>query len=142
MDIKTSELPNLVGKVLVVQVEVDLDDEDFREITGKCLVANAAGLVVQTRSRSEMIEMSKIIDLDVQVKPRRLVRRWIEVIDDEGLRQHLLDRHGLPFEMVRACSASDAVILHNSVDHSKLGHEHGVKPQRNPGRPRFARPVD
>lgn len=143
MDIKTSELPDLVGKVLVVQVEVkDSDDEDFQEIRGKCLIANTKGLVIQTRSRSEMLALEDIIDLEVEPRVRRLTRRWIGETEPDGVRQHLLDRHGMPFDTVRLLSASDASTIHNKINHVLLGHEHGIKPHRSAGRPRYVRPVD
>lgn len=127
MEVTTSDLPGLVGKVLVVQVVVDSDDEDYREITGRCLVAAATGLVIQTKSRSEIINMDDVIDIILEQKARRLSRRKLGVIPDDAVRQHLLDRHGMPLDLVKKLDVAAAVEIHSKVDHSKLGHVHHVK---------------
>jgi hypothetical protein len=137
MGITTSELPNLIGKVLVVQVTVvGQDDEDYREVRGKCLVANDAGLVIQTRSRSEMIKMAEVIDVDVEPKVKRLTHRWLGEIDDDAVRQHLLDRHGMPYDLIKSLDERTAVGLHDKINHAQLGHRHEEKPHRSAGRPK------
>lgn len=137
MGITTSELPNLIGKILVVQVTVvGVDDEDYREVRGKCLVANAAGLVIQTRSRSEMVNMADVIDVDIEPKMKRLTRRWLGEIEDDAVRQHLLDRHGMPFDLIKSMDVHMAVALHDKINHQPLGHRHEDKPLRSAGRPK------
>jgi hypothetical protein len=131
VEITTSELRNLPGKLLLVQVNVvGSDEEDFREVRGRCLVANNGGLVIQTKHRSEMIQMRDIIDIEYDTKPKRLARRRLDEISDEAVRQHLLDRHGLPYEIVKQMDVQTAVTLHNKYNHGTLGHEHGTKPTR------------
>lgn len=140
--IKTSDLPDLVGKSIIVQVEIiGSDDEDYREVRGKCVAANEGGVVVQTRSTAEIIKLSHIIDIDIELKSRRLVRRWIDPIDPEGIRQHLIDRHGMIFDMVRGIDVPNSVLMHAAVNHVILGHEHGPKPARSDRRT-YVRPVD
>lgn len=141
-EIKASDLPGLVGKVIVVQVEVNNDDEDFREVRGKCLAGNEGGLVVQTRTSAVMIPLVDIIDVDIEPKNRRLIKRYIDPIDPDGARQHLLDRHGLPYDMLRQVSPAESVLMHAAADHGKLGHEHGPKPESTERRGRYIRPVD
>jgi len=136
MDIKVNELPNLVGKFLVVQVEVDSDDEDFREVEGKCLVATSSGLVVQTKSKSELLEMGRVIDIDVIELVRRLSVRWLDHVSPAAVRQHLLDRHGLRFDLLKVMDVETAVKLHDGIDHTALGHRHGEKEKRAAGRPK------
>lgn len=147
MSIKASELPNFKDKIITVQVDLTRSDpggdETYREVTGRCLHATPEAIAVQPpRGKMEIIKIEDILDVDEQARPRRLVRRWIDVIPTESVRQHLIDRHGMPFDLVRALSVEDAEKMHNTIKHDSLGHEHGDKPARIAGRPRYARPED
>lgn len=68
--------------------------------------------------------------------PVRLTRRWIQGTSAMNVRQHLLDRHGMPFSFIKAMDDTQAFEAHDKINHSDLGHAHGEKPQRRPGRPR------
>ena len=137
---KAEDLAGFVGKIVVVQVDVKPisdDDDTFREVTGKCMAATLDGLVIQQKSTVELIKMMDILDVEVVTLKRttRLVRRYVEVVTDSTARQHLLDRHGLPFEVVRSLTPTDGVMFHSAVKHDALGHGHGAKPPGKPGRP-------
>lgn len=137
MEIKTSDLPDLVGQVLAVQVNVvGSDDEDFREVSGKCIATSPAGIVIQTKQRSEIIKIADIIDLDIVPKTRRLLVRYVGELEEIAVRQHLLDRHGVPFALVKNMEAKIAAAMHDKIDHSQLGHRHEDKPRRGAGRPK------
>lgn len=83
-----------------------------------------------------MIEMADIIDIDLEPKVRRLARRWIGTIGIEVVRQHLLDRHGYPFDLVKNMDAKVAGQVHDALSHERLGHQHGERPPRRAGRPK------
>lgn len=68
--------------------------------------------------------------------PVRLTRRWIAGISAVNVRQHLLDRHGMPFPLIKDMNDEQAHAAHAAINHQDLGHAHGEKPQRRPGRPR------
>jgi hypothetical protein len=145
LSIKASELPDLKGKLVVVQITVTGDDdEDFREVSGKVLAATSESIAIQPpRGKLELIMAADIIDIEIMGRVRRLVKRWIEDIDEEHVRQHFVDRHGTPMDLVRTLSDRDALKMHGAVNHDALGHGHGERPVRPSGRPpRYTRPVD
>lgn len=137
---KAEEYAGLVDMWLTVQQDLPgaADGEDtFREVTGKCVASGEKGLVLQVKGRTLIFEAKDILDVEVIGKRRnsRVSIRWIDKIDQTIVRQHLLDRHGLPLAIVRGLSSTDAMRMHDAVDHEKLGHRHGVRPPGKPGRP-------
>lgn len=155
MPIKMSDLADLINKVVTVQIDISntSEDEDFREITGKLLAATSKGIVVQTRSNTEIIELSALLDVEEAAKRPTLhivrrwiktvtlgtptgvvVKRWIEEAAMPSVRQHLTDRHGVPLDLIKALSPEAAMTMHQGIDHSLLGHEHGTKPPGKRGR--------
>lgn len=133
MPIKANELPGLKGKLVIVQVTVHGDDdEDYREVSGRVLAAAVDSIAIQPpRGKLELIMAVDIIDIDLQPRSRRLVKRWIDAMSDDHVRQHLADRHGVPLDLLRPISDKDAAKMHNAKNHETLGHGHGVKPTRS-----------
>lgn len=139
--IKASQLPNFLGRTVIVQEDLtgrgDPGD-DYREVQGKVTSATTAGLVIQTRRSVEIIEAQHILDVEELTRStvRRLVRRWIKHPNAESIKQHLVDRHGFPWDLVAAKEISADMLLakHEKMDHSNLGHNHGEKPPSTRGR--------
>lgn len=137
--IKASDLPRFKDRRVIVQEDLtgrtaDAGD-DYREVEGKVVAATEDGLAIQTRTSVVMIQAKHILDVEELTRtiPRRLVRRWIRDATPESVKQHLLDRHGLPFALIqpKEMTAEMLIIMHNKIDHSKLGHNHGDKPPSN-----------
>lgn len=137
MPLKLSDLPQYLGRTIVVQEDLigfaDVDD-DFREHEGKVVRADERGLVLETRHGTVIIDASRILDCDVTLRSsvRRLMRRWLRDATPAIVRQHLLDRHGMPYDLVSAKAMDNEAFfeMHQRIDHSGLGHQHGEKPQR------------
>lgn len=129
--IDPNRILDLTDKRVVVQVKDDMGD-GVREIEGKVLASDRTGLVIQTRSGTSIINTSEIEDIEVIVPnmQRRLIKRWIQEIEPGSVRQHLVDRHGMPFDLINALPDGNAVQVHNQLPHGNLGHDHGNKPSR------------
>lgn len=140
MEIKAAELPLFKDKKVVVQEDLTgrSQDEDYREVEGRVIEATVKGLVVQTRTGVVIIMTQHILDVEeVKKNPtKRLVKRWIRESTLESVKQHLLDRHGWPFDLVSEKAMPTDMLLHRHdlIDHSNLGHGHGDKPASTRGR--------
>lgn len=137
---KALDLPSFTGRRVIVQVDTinnpaypDAEDT-YIELEGKVVRADENGMVLDTKQKSEIVPVKFILDIDPVTRPpsRRLVRRWLREQTEAGVRQHLVDRHGYPFDLVSAkAMTADALLkMHNGINHSNLGHQHGVKPTR------------
>lgn len=135
--LRLSDLPQYLGKVIVVQEDTSQDpdtDDDFKEYEGKVVRADESGLVLETRHGTRIIRANRILDADVSIKStvRRLVRRWLREPTPATVRQHLLDRHGMPFDLISAKEMDNEAYyhMHQGINHAGLGHRHGEKPKR------------
>ena len=152
---KISDIVDLVDKMVTVQVDISRqsEDEDFREVNGKLLAVSPNGLVIQNKTGTEIIELANLLDIEETpkqpslhivrrwIKPVTLgsatgavVKRWAEEATVPSVRQHLADRHGVPLDLIKAATPEAALVLHDSIDHKLLGHEHGIKPPGTRGR--------
>lgn len=138
---KATDLPSYEGKRVIVQEDIThlKTDEDFREVEGMVHRADASGLVVRTGGGVVIIPASRILDVDIKISSR-LQRRWLKVPTITVVRQHLLDRHGFPFDLVATPGVDHKVYLemHTKIDHANLGHNHGEKPASTRGRKKLA----
>lgn len=135
---KAEDLPSFEGKRVIVTEDITHlgTDEDFREVEGTVGRADKTGLVLQTaREGVVIIPANRILDVDIKVT-NRLQRRWLREATPSTVRQHLLDRHGMPFDLVAAPGLDPKAYLemHSKIDHSNLGHQHGTKPPSSRGR--------
>lgn len=140
MSVKAIDLANFIGKQATVQVDTthDSSDEDFREVSGKILAAGPTGLVVQTKTGSQIIKAEHLLDVEeiVRATSRRLTRRWIREAALTDSRQHLVDRHGMPMSIAQLLTDAEALEMHEKANHEDKGHSHGEKPRQRRGRPR------
>lgn len=138
---KATDLPTFEGKRVIVTQDIThlSDDEDFREVKGMVHKADTAGLVLRTNGGVVIIPASQVLDVDIELISR-LQRRWLRVPTLSVVRQHLLDRHGMPFDLVAApgMEVKAYLAMHERIDHSNLGHQHGEKPPSNRGRKKLA----
>ncbi len=122
---KLSDLPGLVGK----QVTVELEDGDLgdlpMEVTGKMLAADPKeGCVVETKDGTIILSLSEIRDVNIAQPRTKVVRRMLRWIPERQVKQHVLDRHGMPWDIIRAMSHRGVHLMHDAIDHSNLGHRH------------------
>lgn len=69
--------------------------------------------------------------------PRVIVQRFVDD-SDSSARQHMADRHGMPFKLLNAFSDSELQLMHTAVNHSRIAHRHTqtVEPAATPVIPR------
>jgi hypothetical protein len=138
---KADDLITFEGKRVIVQEDITHlgSDEDFREVEGTVGKADATGLVLQTSKGVTIIPVARILDVEVKL-PNRLQRRWLREAGASTVRQHLLDRHGMPFDLIAAQGVDHKLYLemHSKIDHGNLGHQHGVRPPSTRGRKKLS----
>lgn len=121
MSLKLSELHLLIGKRVVVEMQ---GTSGTFEIEGNVRSADTTGIVLLAKEGPSIITISEMIDIYETDAPRPLVRRKLRHIGARQARQHLLDRHGMALDLIRATTAATAFILHEALNHSNLGHQH------------------
>lgn len=94
------------------------------DIEGTVLAAEQTGVVLQTTKGVEIFELAQIYEAVSVAPTRKLVRRKLSALPDSQARQHLIDRHGMPVDLVRSLTAEQAGNVHRQVNHSNLGHMH------------------
>lgn len=113
------------------QVVIELDDEELltpTELQGRLIEADREnGLVVETKVGTMIVPMTDVLAVEKATPPGKIVRRTIRPIPLSQVKQHLLDRHGLGWDIVKAMTAKSCLDLHNKIDHSNLGHRHRAK---------------
>lgn len=122
MSLKLSDLPNLVDKRVVIEMQ-GLSDGTY-EIEGMVCAVNSTGLVLAVKGDTIILQTVDIVDINEADAPRPIVRRKVRHIPARQARQHLLDRHGVPLDLIRGTSPKTAYVLHQATDHSNLGHMH------------------
>jgi len=97
---------------------------DDLELEGKVLSADASGLVILVKNKPIIVEARDILDIHRSSLPSKIVRRKMRYIPPWQARQHLLDRHGLQWDLIKMLAVKSAGALHDKIDHTNLGHQH------------------
>lgn len=143
MPVEAADLMKFIDRQVTVQVDTSADTsliDDFIEVTGKCVAVSRNGMVISNMQDTKIIKLEEILDVEEASKKadgQLTRRRWLREVIESSARQHLLDRHGYPFDLTKGLTPDGALKLHQQLDHSNLGHVHGVKPAASRGRPRI-----
>ena len=122
---KLSELGDAVGTDVSVEVyDPSEPSKASTHLTGELLAFSDTGLVVRTKDGVKIIDLMTIVDVTEAAPNRKIIRRKVRYIPAHQARQHLLDRHNLPWSIVREMTAETAHRYHERVDHEDLGHRH------------------
>ncbi len=122
---KLSELGDMVGKdVSIERYDPSEPMKASTHLTGELLAFGAGGLVVRTKDGVEIIETLSVVDVVEAAPNRKIIRRKVRYIPTHQARQHLLDRHNIPWSLVREMTPETAHKLHERIDHHDLGHRH------------------
>ena len=125
MTVATQDLASYEGKSIILTVAND--DGSAREVTGKVEAASEAGMAFREKGKRdvELVMPNEIVEIALAPeKPKKINQKKLKPISDERMRQHLADRHGFTLEEVNGMTDSEAVELHDNIDHSNLGHRH------------------
>ncbi len=120
---KMSNLPEMIGVRVCVEIDSDTPS-NLSEIEGVLVGVSATGVAVKIRTGLQFYSFVDILDITKVNVARKIVRRRIRHIVESQTRQHLLDRHGIPWDLTKALSPSSAYAMHEKIDHSNLGHQH------------------
>lgn len=117
MEIRTKDLPGLVGKRILIET-------DYVTTEGEVLAATSDAIVLRTGAGTSVVELVRVIDISLADPATKIVRRKVRPATIQLVRQHLLDRHGMQWDLMKLTRPSAALALHNLTDHSNLGHQH------------------
>lgn len=124
------ELYQFINHVVTVRLSLAKAAElklDEPRISGKVTEASPTGLVLAAKSTATILRTGDI--LGIRLKRDRVITRVLRIFtEDDDVRQHLADRHGAWMSLLRTLSPEAALAYHNKIDHSDLGHQHGLKP--------------
>jgi hypothetical protein len=137
---KMVDLTEYTGKKVVVTVKAE--DDGSEELEGKVEAASAIGLLLKPKGRTDLrlLEADDILDVETGTEPvRKLTVKYIKEVDEGQYRRHLVDRHGMTLSYINTLTEDQAKEIHESTDHSDLGHQHGERPKRASTRERTAR---
>jgi hypothetical protein len=118
-----NELVGLVDSPVVVEFTRPTSSETIKT-DGMLLRAGPQGIVFESKGKTEIIPLVAIIDLYPFTAPRKVVRRKVQQLLQRRARQHLLDRHGIPWDLIKFTTEATAFVMHQKIDHTNLGHQH------------------
>jgi hypothetical protein len=118
-----SELRALEDMTVVVEYSSARGSEIVKA-EGKLLRAGAQGVVFESRGKTVIVPLGSVIDLYEFTQPRKVVRRKVQHLLQRRARQHLLDRHGIPWDLVKFTTDQTAFDMHQQINHANLGHQH------------------
>lgn len=93
------------------------------------LVAVAAGQGVMFRKRGSQTPLTireanlRAIE-PIAEAPKKVTAKKLKKVTLDDARSHLADRHGYKLSAVNGASAEQALLAHQQIDHSDLGHTH------------------
>lgn len=110
-------------------------------ITGRAVVANAAGFLIKIPNKSnnalvtinEIAVVQRLAEPRESRKPRKIRAKHVHKVSDDLTRPHLADRHGVQVSVLNQMDHAEAVELHEALHReygSDLGHIHGRPPPK------------
>lgn len=130
MDINLTELKGLVGAVVVA--EYASPSGEMVKSDGKLVRAAAHGVVFEANGKTSIIPITSIISIVPFTTPRKVVRRKVQFLLSRRARQHLLDRHGFFWDLIKFTTEETAFTMHQNIDHKNLGHQHRAQGDTRP----------
>lgn len=124
MAVDASTLESFSGKKVVLHV---VKDDGMVELNGKVEGASEIGVAFKETGKREVLlyEPHQIEEIQLAPSaPKKLRQKKLKPIEDDRVRQHLVDRHGVSLEWANSASDEDAKAYHDTLDHSDLGHVH------------------
>lgn len=121
------------GQKVIVQVKLDTPNEKGEtliELEGKAEAANALGILIKPKGRTqvELIEARKIESVEFAPEvAKKISAKTVKVVDFGNARQHCADRHGVQLTEINNMTEQDVYEWHAALDHDGLGHVHGEK---------------
>lgn len=123
MTVNKADLPGFAGK----KVSLKLQGEFAGEYEGKVEASSLAAMSFKPNGQPSLILMTDdILDIETAAtKPKKLVVKELAPVNEDTVRQHLIDRHGYPVASIEGYDPAQALEWHDTaLDHTVLGHNH------------------
>ena len=117
----STELDELLGKRVALKAEGGWISGDFQ---GKLISYSNNGLALEETDGVIVIDLSSIVDIHEVSPITKIVRRVLRIIPPSQARQHLVDRHAVPWSLVKIMTPETAHEIHAKMVHTDLGHRH------------------
>lgn len=115
------------GKMVDLKMRVEGNEEPV-EVTGRVVAGNELGIAFKAKSQrvQDIIDANDIIEITEAVSARlRLVsQKKLREVTPPNIKRHLADYHGWVRSQLNEMSETEAIRLHDEIDHTDLGHCH------------------
>lgn len=125
MAVNAEELAQFLNKKVIFHT-INADGS-VTEREGKVEAASAFGVFFKEKGKSsgDLYEPKDIEEIMlVPEAPKKIRQKKMKLVEEGQVRQHLVDRHGMPVSKANELTEEQAVELHNRIDHTDLGHRH------------------
>lgn len=125
MSVDPGTLAEFSGKQVILHLIQD--DNSIVELEGKVEDASEVGMAFKEKGKRDvdLVLPEKIEEIALAPeKPKKIVQKKLKPVTETNVRQHLVDRHGMPRSQANEMADDDALKLHDGIDHADLGHKH------------------
>lgn len=132
MTVKAEDLQQFLNKRVVLHTNDPEDSSKTIEREGKVEAASIAGIAFKEKGKSsvDLYEIHQIFEIDTLPEPPKKIRqKKLKPVEEGQVRQHLVDRHGMPVSKANELNEAQATELHDRIDHKDLGHRHEAAEQ-------------
>ena len=122
-DLATIDFTSFISKAVLLTAVID--DENVT-LEGTITAASPVGVVFKEKGKrnQHLVEAANIETIEPVKKTTSMrIRAFSPVVFGKN-KDHLIDRHGYKVSDIEKLSEEDAERLHESLDHSDLGHRH------------------
>lgn len=124
MSLTVKQMKGLIGSRVKISTPSKDSPTGIEFIEGVLLAAELTGVAVQASKGVKLLPIEAVYDAELVVPTRKLVRRKLKPTSQSQVRQHLIDRHGMPVDLVQSMTNDVAYMVHWKIDHRNLGHQH------------------
>lgn len=92
---------------------------------GKVEAAGPFGVAFKPKGKSAtIVEAANVEAIEAVALVKKITVKSLLPTNLDGVRQHLVDRHGYEVNAIEAYTPEQALEFHETLDHSKLAHNH------------------
>jgi len=124
MSVDPNTLEEFSDKSVILHLKTD---EGIEELEGKVEAASVEGMAFKEKGKRDLrlVEADEIEEIALAPEtPKKITQKKLKEPTLTGVRQHLVDRHGMPRSEANSMNDEKAWDLHDQIDHKDLGHRH------------------
>lgn len=121
-----AEAAKLAEKKITVVYTIEGENEAL-EVEGTLMAAAEMGIMLRQRGhqQGEFVHSHQIESIvPLSTANKKITQKLLKPILLDDARAHLADRHGYTLSQVNEMTGTEALSLHDNLDHSDLGHKH------------------